>query len=57
MLDQMVMNLCLNARDAMPGGGTLTVATSLAEFTGDDTPAHPESHPGGLPACASTTLV
>jgi PAS domain S-box-containing protein len=46
MLDQMVMNLCLNARDAMPGGGTLTVATSLAEFTGDDTPAHPESHPG-----------
>jgi len=45
MLDQMVMNLC-SMREMRCLEGHLTVATSLAEFTGDDTPAHPESHPG-----------
>ena len=32
MLDQVLMNLCVNARDAMPGGGQLVIETSGLEF-------------------------
>jgi PAS domain S-box-containing protein len=46
MLDQVLTNLALNARDAMPGGGALTFATSLAEVSAAEARAHPERRAG-----------
>ena len=45
-LDQVIVNLVINARDAMPTGGTLTVSTRNLEFTSADVHGRPDARPG-----------
>jgi CheY-like chemotaxis protein len=46
MIEQVVMNLCVNARDAMERGGTLTISLSAIEVAEDFVQTHPEARPG-----------
>src|SRR3546814_16137230 len=48
-LEMAVLNILINARDAMPGGGTVTIATELWKLDGNAA-AH------GLPAGAYVVL-
>jgi two-component system cell cycle sensor histidine kinase/response regulator CckA len=48
MLEQVLMSLAQNARDAMPNGGTLTIATEHVAIGDDVTRRHPDARPGGF---------
>jgi signal transduction histidine kinase/CheY-like chemotaxis protein len=45
-LQQVIMNLSLNARDAMPNGGTLRISTSMVKLTVEDCYLKPQFQPG-----------
>lgn len=46
MLGQVIMNMAVNAKDAMPKGGRLTLSTRNVALTEADLRAHPETAPG-----------
>lgn len=46
MLDQVILNLCVNARDAMPGGGILTLAARAVEIEAIAAQVQMEARPG-----------
>jgi PAS domain S-box-containing protein len=54
-IEQVLMNLCINARDAMPKGGTIIIATRNAVFSQEDCRRAAGFQLGASPNCASRT--
>ena len=48
MIEQVIMNLAVNARDAMPKGGTLIISTTPVEIDDSYVHTHPEARPGSF---------
>jgi two-component system, cell cycle sensor histidine kinase and response regulator CckA len=46
MIEQIIMNLAVNARDAMPNGGIVTLATDVVTVNRQTTPMDPERRDG-----------
>jgi two-component system cell cycle sensor histidine kinase/response regulator CckA len=49
-LEQVLMNLCINARDAMPKGGQLSIETHNADFSAAQCRQDAEMQPGRFAA-------
>ena len=54
MVEQMLMNLAVNARDAMPRGGRLTIHAAVADVTAADLRVNQDARPGRF-LCLSVT--
>ncbi|MBK9991987.1 MAG: response regulator [Verrucomicrobia bacterium] len=46
MIEQVVMNLVVNARDAMQAGGRITITTEIADLAAPVASSHPEARAG-----------
>ncbi len=54
MMEQVVTNLCINARDAMPNGGRLTIGLQQINIIESSLHLHPKGHTGTF-VCLSIT--
>jgi two-component system, cell cycle sensor histidine kinase and response regulator CckA len=54
MMEQVLLNIAVNARDAMPRGGQLAVRISVVQVNADHVRSHPEAREGDF-VCISKT--
>ncbi len=47
-MDQVIMNLAVNARDAMPEGGLLSLRTTIETLDSETARRHPQARPGAF---------